>query len=308
MLEKEAVYMRKHLQTIFPSLIKAEPHAKLDTGNFRWFKTDDNEIVGIAKHELTEKESQLLEAFLEPYQMFHPPVTKREQQWINVLFQEKDANQLIVSGSPNTVRFVHFSLPDQTIDPVSFREAIHGLFSKHMPILWENSQEGVIIEETLDYLDDFVSYEQIIDVLMSDFYVKLRFYISEYFEIDTLTADSYQWVKDCFRIAQRFNKMSVTTYVEAIPYLLLDQADEKNSKQIIKSTLQATAQDEELLKTVETFLKCNSNATLAAKELHMHRNSLQYRVDKFIEKTNIDVKQFKGALTVYIALQLKQNS
>jgi DNA-binding PucR family transcriptional regulator len=38
----------------------------------------------------------------------------------------------------------------------------------------------------------------------------------------------------------------------------------------------------------------------------MHRNSLQYRIDKFIEKTGIDIKHFKGAVAVYLAILLQQ--
>ncbi|MXV42460.1 PucR family transcriptional regulator, partial [Bacillus subtilis] len=36
----------------------------------------------------------------------------------------------------------------------------------------------------------------------------------------------------------------------------------------------------------------------------LHRNSLQYRIDKFIERSGIDIKSYKGALLAYfICLQ-----
>jgi DNA-binding PucR family transcriptional regulator len=35
------------------------------------------------------------------------------------------------------------------------------------------------------------------------------------------------------------------------------------------------------------------NASLTAKRLFIHRNSLQYRIDKFIERTGIDIRQLK---------------
>ena len=63
-----------------------------------------------------------------------------------------------------------------------------------------------------------------------------------------------------------------------------------------------TSNDEETLKMIETFVQCNSNISETAKVLHMHRNSLQYRLDRFFEKTGIDVRKFHHAMTVYLAL------
>src|SRR5690606_35483395 len=57
--------------------------------------------------------------------------------------------------------------------------------------------------------------------------------------------------------------------------------------------------DLELVSTIKLFLENNSNTSLTAKNLYLHRNSLQYRIDKFIERTTIDIKLFQGALSVY---------
>jgi DNA-binding PucR family transcriptional regulator len=46
------------------------------------------------------------------------------------------------------------------------------------------------------------------------------------------------------------------------------------------------------------------NVSLAAKKLYLHRNTLQYRVDKFIEKTGIDIKHFGNAVSIYLALMI----
>ena len=74
-----------------------------------------------------------------------------------------------------------------------------------------------------------------------------------------------------------------------------------------KKVAKAVKREHDMLKTIKTFFECNLNVSLAAKKLHMHRNSLQYRIDKFIEKTSIDIKQFKGALTVYLAILLHEH-
>ncbi|MRH44111.1 hypothetical protein GH741_15830 [Aquibacillus halophilus] len=295
--------MIKQLKAIFPSLIQSTYDMHMDTDSYCWFTTSENKIVGIAKNELSKTENMLLETFLTPYQANQPPVTKREKQWIDILFNNRNQNQI---ESQQTYRFVYFTLSDDNVDSIAFREAIHGLFFTKVPIIWENSHQGLIIEEDLNSEEDVITYDEIIEVLMSDFYMNVHLFISPYFSDINNVIQQYEWTKNSYTSVHQYNKKPVIDYVEAVPYLLLDPLTEESISIIINSVLKDTVDDEELLKTIRIFLESNSNATLAAKNLYMHRNSLQYRVDKFIERSGIDVKQFKGALSVYLTLTLKQ--
>ncbi|MDM5197669.1 helix-turn-helix domain-containing protein [Fictibacillus enclensis] len=87
-----------------------------------------------------------------------------------------------------------------------------------------------------------------------------------------------------------------------IPYLLLLHLDKSASQFISNLIPDELFKDRDLIHSIKIFLECNMNLSMAAKKLYIHRNSLQYRVDKFIEKTGIDVKQFKQAVAVYHAL------
>nr|MDH3110555.1 helix-turn-helix domain-containing protein [Bacillus altitudinis] len=42
----------------------------------------------------------------------------------------------------------------------------------------------------------------------------------------------------------------------------------------------------------------------AAKALYVHRNSLQYRIDKFIERTGLDIRHFQEASAAYFMMNL----
>ena len=55
-----------------------------------------------------------------------------------------------------------------------------------------------------------------------------------------------------------------------------------------------------MIHTVREFINNSMNSSYTAKKLYMHRNTLNYRVDNFIESTNINVKTFKGANAVYM--------
>ncbi len=56
----------------------------------------------------------------------------------------------------------------------------------------------------------------------------------------------------------------------------------------------------ETIDTILGFIECNMNASKTAKALYMHRNTLNYRLDNFISKTEIDVRTFSGALAMYL--------
>src|SRR5699024_8760952 len=98
---------------------------------------------------------------------------------------------------------------------------------------------------------------------------------------------------------------SVLTYIDIVPFLYLEEMDAHKQKYISEMILRETINDTELLKTMETFLLCNLNVSETAKELYMHRNSLQYRLDKFADKTGLDVRQFHDAMTLYLVLKRK---
>lgn len=296
--------MLEKLKEVFPSLIQEDRNDLNHRKGYQWYTTPDEKVIGIEKSEINTKEKNLLDTFLTPYYRTTSDslITNREKQWIKLLFEN---NKEGWKDTPNTYRFVYFSL-SEAIDPNAFQEAIHGLFPYHVPIIWENQQEGIIIEEKKPALEDDISYEEIIDVFIADFYITVLFYVGPFFTDLDKASLYYQWVKKSFHTVNQYEKKTVMNYVTAVPYLLSASLLDEDYAIMIEAILQETNQDEELLKTIQIFLECNSNTTLAAKKMYMHRNSLQYRIDKFIEKTSIDVKQFDGALSVYLTLLQKK--
>ncbi|MDX8045694.1 helix-turn-helix domain-containing protein [Gracilibacillus sp. S3-1-1] len=294
--------MLEQLRQMFPNLIASTIQSKMDTDTYKWYVTNDNDIIGVPKSDLTDRETELLEILLTPYKASQPPTNEREKMWMDILFQQEHVTETL-SEKISKFQFVYFSLSDETIDPESFREAIHGLFPEKTAILWENNYEGVIIQEDLD-TENSVSYSEIIEVLTTDFYINIKLFVGPLLYHIQQAAAFYRLIKKCYHLTRRHNH-DVLAFLEAIPHLFLHHITEQDQQLITDAILHDVKDDEELLKTVQVFLEANSNTTLAAKKMYMHRNSLQYRVDKFIEKTGIDVKQFSGAIAVYLCLLIR---
>ncbi|MBM7551116.1 PucR family transcriptional regulator [Thalassobacillus pellis] len=294
------------LKELYPSLIERKKEQEIPK-NHAWFLTSDDEIIGIDRDELDGQEADMLGIFLTPYHWEKPENTEREQQWADLLFHEKLDNRLL-ENPPIQYRFVFFIISENPMESESFQEAVQGLFPTAMPLIWEDENTGFIIEEADENFEESHSYEQIIDVLMSDFYVKLSFFVSDFFTDIKQAPAHFNWSRQCSQVAQKHLKLSVADHLDVIPFLFLDKLSDRTSENIIEAILKDAKDDHELLKTIQVFLECNSNATLTSKQLYMHRNSLQYRVDKFIEKTGIDVRQFKEGMLVYLAMLLQDKN
>ncbi|MFD1360969.1 PucR family transcriptional regulator [Lentibacillus salinarum] len=286
--------MIRQLRKIFSTLVLYQDLTEEQPEAYQWFLTADNELVGIHQQELTAKDSQLLNTFLRPHSIVAPKMTTEEKAW----------QYLITGGNTSDTtsipyRFIYFSFQRDQIDPHTFKEAVNEFFLKQVPVLWENDHEGIIIEENLN---ESISYEAIIDVLMSDLSVNIHFFVGPFINSFPEAKNAYQSLTKGAAVVRKYSDKAVVTYIEAIPYMLIDLVDDDTRSDIIQFALARTINDRDLLHTVKTFIACNLNVSVTAKELFMHRNSLQYRLDKFSEKTGIDIRDFRQASAVYLAL------
>ena len=63
----------------------------------------------------------------------------------------------------------------------------------------------------------------------------------------------------------------------------------KDAKELLKNI------NRDLLITASVYLKCNLNSNEAAKVLYLHRNSFSYRLNKFIDVSDMDIKNYTNA-------------
>ncbi|MBT2569762.1 helix-turn-helix domain-containing protein [Planococcus sp. ISL-110] len=296
--------MIDQLSKIYPSLQIHKHGALAADPDYRWFSAADGLVVGIHETELAQKDLSLLSAFLTPYNPKFPVHTAEETKWlaaVNPAAQEDPVDFPLDS----LYRFVHFSIQEKQISPVAFKHAVNDVSAQQVSILWENDHEGILVEY-LAKEDGPVSYEEIIDILMSDLYIKIRFFVGPFRDSLTLAAAHYRSVTNTAKTMVLYSNKAVTSYVDAVPYLLIDQSKEPLLSDIRQTILQEYQDDEETVKMLEAFVRNNLNISETSKALHMHRNSLQYRLDRFHENTGIDVRKFHHAMAVYLAILIQK--
>ncbi|WP_077617116.1 PucR family transcriptional regulator [Bacillus sinesaloumensis] len=269
---------------------------------YSWFSVDTGTFFGIKKERLSTKEASLLSSLFTPYGSHVNDMTDSQAFWYNFLYYQQ-GNLAIDQFSFSQCRFIQFHAEQPITDQLEFQEAIQALLPMNTIFLWESDSSGVLIESRNEETIDDILYEEITVTLTSDFYTDLRLFIGQTYPLSNDLPRLFQTEKEWFQKGRLFlHKQKVYRLHDIFPFLLLEGMGTNFRNQLKNVIPEELQNDLELLETVKVFFESDLNVSNAAKRLYMHRNSLQYRIEKFTEKTGIDIKHFHGAVTTYLAI------
>ncbi|WP_445613608.1 helix-turn-helix domain-containing protein [Geobacillus sp. YF-1] len=266
---------------------------------YDWFYTADGDEIGIAKQRLTDRERQLLSLFFTPASGRRTPEGEAERAW----------KRWIACGDPAALaqltapycRFIHFTANRPIVPRDDFADALRGLFSSPITIVWEQDHRGVIVEAKPKRTAERPPLADMAEALAADFYAAIHVLIGPIRPADSHLRESFLLEKECFAAARRFwPKQTVYEWEDVILLPLVAGETDSGNVDRLFSFLNELEEDD--LQAIETFFQCNLNVSMAAKALYMHRNSLQYRIEKWTEQTGLDIKRFKGAAAMYLAI------
>jgi len=90
-------------------------------------------------------------------------------------------------------------------------------------------------------------------------------------------------------------------------FITLANTSQDRKAELAHQILSPLLRDEQLFKTVQIFLSSGLNLTDAAEKLHIHRNTLIYRLDKTKKLINLDPRHFDDALQIKLGLMFYQD-
>ena len=96
-----------------------------------------------------------------------------------------------------------------------------------------------------------------------------------------------------------YNELGIGRLIYQLPVSLC----ENFLKEIFGSDV-PKAFDEETLGTINRFFQNNLNIAETSRQLHMHRNTLIYRLEQIQKRTGLDVRLFEDAMTFNIAIMV----
>jgi hypothetical protein len=153
--------------------------------------------------------------------------------------------------------------------------------------------------EFKDVVNEVLIVESEWDFTLSDFY-KMREFILEELLLDFVGL----FVPHDFDIGleelkNSFKRINMGIYDVSSFITEICMEKHENIKQKFKSYYYSLV-GIEIINTVIGFVENNFNASLTSKKLFLHRNTLNYRLENFVRRTEIDIKQFRNGLAIYL--------
>ncbi|MER2258808.1 MAG: helix-turn-helix domain-containing protein, partial [Priestia megaterium] len=113
---------------------------------------------------------------------------------------------------------------------------------------------------------------------------------------------SYEEAKKALKVASK--RQTVVFYEELLMDMILEDVSEPVKKEFLSRVLSSIQKEKELLETLKCYLANDQSLKKTAFDLHIHINTLHYRLKQMKELTDIDPKSVKGITLFYLALSL----
>lgn len=150
--------------------------------------------------------------------------------------------------------------------------------------------------------------QELVDMLNMEALISVQISYSHIFDHLTELAPAFQGAGLALKVGRLFsagetifayNKLGIGRLIYRLPKDLCIQFLSEVFGEDIPETL-----DSELMTVIDRFLQNNLNIAETARQLHMHRNTLIYRLEQIEKRTNLDLRHFEDAMTFKIAVMV----
>lgn len=274
----------ERIKSIFPTVVHRSRDA---SGQYDWYQADDGTVFGLPKTELSERERSLLDLWATPFLTISDPV---QTKWQDRLLAD-------------TYRFNHpfrlLSLSLHYQEPESVEQFL-AVLSDFMPEaeIVVMTRQHVELIETNQFVD-IAEFEDVLRAIASDCYVEANVVYSDrpLGNLGTL----YQQHQALLPFAKLTTKAYPASQL-LYHYLLQDHESFTTRLQLTNSTYDVL--DNTYLELLEALFANTLNVSHTAKALFMHRNTLNYRLDRLYEMTGYDARQFYDASLLQLIVTL----
>ncbi|MCD2248057.1 PucR family transcriptional regulator [Listeria swaminathanii] len=280
----------KILKNRYPNIVVSKNPIKASSNTISFY--EEPHYFTIPKNDLSEQEATLLHTlFPEPL----PTFTKESTQfWFDLLFGQEE---MAIPNEKDTYRITQFHIKTTTTKSMlqEWQKALLSFFSPDAELIMFSANYGVIIEKSTGSLLGEEELVAVAGTLESDFYIQSTFFMGLFHPLNAKLRGLFAEERTIFNYNNR--EIVQTVASESLKVIAL-----RMKESLITSELNNLFhQDDTWIPLIHTLFKNQGNISLTAKELFMHRNTIQYRLDKFHEQTNLSLRKMDGLLLAYLA-------
>jgi len=285
------------MTSLFPSfeILSTRP-SLIRQHEYLFHNPHENCWIRILKSEVSTRDYTMLASFFKEVPNTPIPSNPITERWIH--FLEGTGNSPV--GNKTEIRAIHLLL--QNVDITELEEAVTAFFDKGMQLVYISAGQAALIEQKSTYTQTIEDIASFASALEADFFIKTKLYIGKFHLADenyhVKFAKEAEWF---LQGTSLLPKERIFTMELLFPSFFIRQASEEISEILEREILEPIGYDDSMLETVRSFFENGFNASVTSEKLHIHRNTLNYRLAKFQETTGISVRSFDGALVAYCA-------
>ena len=233
--------------------------------------------------------------------------------WKNILknnFEKNEIRNIIRDyGIPADKEYVLFLMDIKDCDKTLAKDILRGFFPiqlyNYIVYISENLI-AVIHASDEENIDEYVMAVK--DILNTEAMIPVSIAYSEKkYKLDSLSR-AFEKAHRTLNIGQLFgNKEDIYVAEKFGLEDLICSLDEKASDKFLNSIMgrnELENFDPELIHTIECFWENNLNIAETSRKVHMHRNTLIYRIEQVLKKTGLDLRKFDDAVRLKIAIMI----
>lgn len=269
------------LKALFPEIVLDK---KDDQDNYLEFKVN-NTWFSIPKGALTKREQEIIELFNEG-----SSVKKTTSAWQNFLYRNGDK-----PASAEQLRFLHFNVNNLiSTSKRKWQELILSFFGAETHHFWNDTKEFIIIDEKCKLTEE--DFSGILTTIDSDFSTKTQLLIGSIWNKNDDLNSLYDEEELIFNEIDKNN--DVVTVPECALEFFTKFSSHKSS--ILKTFNQKFKEYPDLKQLVINLYQVGGNVSQAAKKMYIHRNTIEYRIDKLRQDFQLNLHKMDDLIFCYL--------
>ncbi|PRY82550.1 helix-turn-helix domain-containing protein [Alkalibacterium olivapovliticus] len=255
-----------------------------------------NKWIHIPKKSLTDKEWQLLTLLKQEIEPSSFPVS--DSKWSDYLEGKRD----IPPKTTKNIRLTQLYLKkiDTQFDYSIWIESIRQLFDPVLDVFFITSDTCFIVQDTSALTFSTQEITGMLQTLEDDFSIRSHAYIGQFWTPDKQLNSLLKEEQSIFQqeVTHLHNQVCTLPDV-ALRYF----TKEALSRSLIMTELKHQIEtSEDWRELIQALWESQGNVSVASKHLFIHRNTLQYRMDRFNEATGLSLKNMNELLLCYLLI------
>ena len=244
--------------------------------------------LNLTKAELTARELEVLQVILgKPVKHYDP--------WQAFLCGR--GKRPVIKGK---VRFIlgKVEFKNSEFSLTTWKKALQEMFTTEILACFQLKDDEFVLVEQVSATSyesaDFLGIAQSLDAELN---TKTKFFIGDLWPAEFDLAQLFAEEQAIFKKTADKNTTVMTAAKGALDYFTHQS---RKQSYLLKSYQELFFKEPQLKKIIQALYQAQGNTTLAAKKLYLHRNSLQYKLNRFAAESGLDVKQMDDLIFCYL--------